>query len=217
MACSAGSSAKRMAVTAATANAKPMTRGSIRSSSASGNGQARLERRQAADQRGDDRDAERAGGQRQRRALRRAAASGSAPREAPTASRVATSRRRSSARASSIAATLLHAIKSTSTVSPPSIAMKPTTGPAIGAGTRADRATATPHRSRRLSLRSLEVRAHDAVQLVARLRRRDAGRKPPDGRHPHRAVMIEQRFVRPDRRVHRHRDPEIGAQRTSSR
>ena len=62
------------------------------------------------------------------------------PRDAPTARRVATSRRRSSARASSIAATLLHAISSTSTVSPPSMAMKPTTGPASGAGTRAERA-----------------------------------------------------------------------------
>ncbi len=81
-------------------------------------------------------------------------------------------------------------------MSPPSIAMKPTTGPAIGAGTRADRATATPQRSRRLSLRSSKYAAHDAVQFVACLRRRDTGREPPDGRHPRRAVMVEQRFVR---------------------
>ena len=137
VACSAGRRANRIDVSAASRNANVITRGSIRSSSASGSGNVG---------RNDDSRPTRAATTGTLNAPASSASSTPSasnwprirPRDAPMASRVATSRRRSSARASSIAATLLQAISSTRPVSTPSTATNPTTGPMIIAGTRRD-------------------------------------------------------------------------------
>ena len=107
------------------------------------NRQAGLVSREQADQDARQRNTHRARDQREDETLEEQLPV-SRRRDAPTASRVASSRRRSRPRASSMPATLLHAITSTSAVSTPSRPMNPLTGADIGAGMRADGATATP-------------------------------------------------------------------------